>query len=161
MHLLLNAALQLLSSCQCSPLSPSGRTPRAGGLSEQPGGDRWLPQGQGTAPLLGGTFLHKTLCQNTLMPCARLSGSILAIAQTASHRGVRRNSIFIKYKQNAPGQHKILPFFLYWHSQEQLMLSLDRADDSAAVHRLSSISYCGCKSFGRFLCFVFGRWQCP
>lgn len=33
------------------------------------------------------------------------------------------------------------------------MLSLDRADDSAVVHRLSSLDYCGCKSFGRFLFF--------
>lgn len=61
--------------------------------------------------------------------------------------------MFIKYKRNIPGQHKILPFFHYWHSQEQLMLSLDRADDSAVVHRLSSLDYCGCKSFGRFLFF--------
>lgn len=48
--------------------------------------------------------------------------------------------MFVKYKQNAPGQHKILPFFLYWHSQKQLTLGLDRADDcccsSFTIYRL-------------------------
>lgn len=92
-------------------------------------------------------LLH-SLSQSTSMLPARLSGSLLAIARAASHREVMRNSMFIKYKQNVPGQHKILPFFLYWHSQEQLMLGLDRADDSAVVHRLSSPDYCGCKSLG-------------
>lgn len=91
-------------------------------------------------------LLH-SLSQSTLMLPAGLSGSVLAIAQAASHREVGQNSMFIKYKQNIPGQHKILHFFLYWHSQEQLMLGLDRADDSA-VHRLSSLDYCGCESFG-------------
>jgi len=79
---------------------------------------------------------------------ARLSGSALAIAQAASHREAGQNSMFIRYKQHVPGQHKILPFFFYWHAQEQLMLGLDRADNSAVVHHLSFLDYCGCKSFG-------------
>lgn len=91
-----------------------------------------------------------------------LPGSELATAQAASHREVRWNSMFIKRKQNVPGQHKILSFFLYWHLQEQLMLGLDRADDTAIAHHLSSLDYCGCKSFGRVLYFfLLHRWQCP
>lgn len=42
------------------------------------------------------------------------------------------------------------------------MRGLDRADDTAVAHHLSSLDYCGYKSFGRFLSFfLLHRWQCP
>lgn len=109
-------------------------------------------------PPFGG-LLHNP-SQSTITLPARLSGSELAIAQAASHREIRWNSMLIKSKQNVPGQYNF--FSLYWHSQEQLMLGLDRADDTAVAHHLSSLDYCGCKSFGRFLSFfLLHRWQCP
>lgn len=108
-----------------------------------------------------GGLLHN-LSQSTMALPARLLGSELEIAQAASHREIRWNSVFIKRKQNTSGQYKILSFSLYWHLQEQLMLGLDRADDIAVAHHLSSLDYCGCKSFGRFLSFfLLHRWQCP
>lgn len=95
----------------------------AGGFSKGPGGDLWLLQGQDAAPSLEG-LLH------SLSQCAsRFSCSLLAKTQAALHREVKSNSVFMKWEQNVPKQHKTLPFFLYWHSQEELMFSLDRADD--------------------------------
>lgn len=54
------------------------------------------------------------------------------------------NSVFIQHKQNVPGQHEIIVFFPSWHSQEQSVLGMDQADNSAIAHRLSSIDHWGC-----------------
>lgn len=132
-------------NCWPSQVSGRGAVAATGPCAEDP-------------PFGGCTALAKALS----CCLARLLGSELAIANAASHREVRWKSMFIKSKQNVPGQRKILSFLLYWHSQEQLMLGLDRADDTAVAHHLSSLDYCGCKSFGRFLpFFLLHRWQCP